>query len=369
MRKKIGILTFHDSINYGAVFQTYALQKTINEESANECEIIDYKCEKISGPLRLKRMMDNHSIKGIAKILIASGFYKLRNERFAEFRSKYCNLSKRTYNRGNISEANSGYDCFISGSDQIFNLSLTGNDYTYYLDFTEDDKTRIAYAASMGNFNFEGNPVEVSSLISRFDKISCREQVVVDGLKAKFGVEGCVALDPTFLLPLNCWIEMEEKIKVPEKFLLLYLVSPKEEYLNMASKIGISLNMPVYYINYTYKRTFKKNIVNMTDVSPERFLYLMHHASFVLTNSFHGTAMSVIYEKRFYVICDPEREAGNQRIFNILGKIGLNKRVIQLGEIPGSWDIDYSIKNESLPNLVEESIAFLKKSGVLDINE
>lgn len=364
---KVGILTFHESANYGAVLQAYALQKVINR--SNECEIVDYRSANISASHKLERMSKDKSIKGMLKKLLVYGFYEKRNARFQAFLEAHCHLSKERYTKDNIADANELYDCFVSGSDQILNLRLTANDYAFYLDFVEKGKMKVAYAASIGNYALREADGKAKDLLTAFDRISSREKSVSQEIEAYAGVASPVVLDPTFLLEKKNWEEIEEKIEVPDRFILLYFVSPEKEYFDYAVKFAEETNLPIYYINYSYKKYKSAKIRNLTDVSPGQFLYLIHKAAYVLTNSFHGTALSIGYEKQFYVILDSKREKGNQRMKNILSELDLTSCCATLdADISDVLNrtIDYSVKKERLPVKVAESLGYLSDSGVIE---
>lgn len=365
---KVGIITFHDSNNYGAALQAAALRKTISKY--HECEIIDYKCTKISGEEKIKVLENSKGIKNLIKKYLTLGYYKKKNLNFKSFLS-HNGVSNHTYNKDNINDANDVYDAFISGSDQVLNLNLTGNDYTYYLDFVNENKKKIGYATSLGSYRFDGNSIKAKQLLAHFDYMSCREPEVTHILKEECGVENVTTVvDPTLLLSKNDWLEMQEKYEHhPEKYILLYLISPEKRYFDFALSVSKQLNLPLLYICYSAKKYRNKQIKHLTDVSPSQFIYLINNSSFIVTNSFHGTALSSILEKDFVVIKDCSREKSNQRIDRILKITNLENKFIESPDDIDYASIDYSDRVERLKREKEKSLQFLQEAGMVVRNE
>lgn len=361
---KIGILTFHESNNYGAVLQAYALQKIINRY--NFCDLIDYRADAISAEGKIEKIRTSRGIKGVLKRILTLSYYENKNKNFKKFMKK-CHLSSRSYEAANIQDANQEYDCFITGSDQVFNLDLTHNDQIFYLDFVNAGKKRIAYAASLGSYQITKKDVAAIKLLEYMDNISCREPEAAKNVASLINRDVEIVLDPTLLLTKKEWMELEEILpNLPPKYILLYLISPKSIYFKLAIKIGRKLNLPILYINYSPKKWRNMRIKNLTDVTPEQFLFLIHNAEYIITNSFHGTAFSINYEKNFYVIQDMEKKRSNQRIERLLHILKLENRMIQNVEEVGKQSINYDDRRKRLLKEKENSIRFLKKAGVLD---
>ena len=127
--ERIGILTFHEADNQGAVLQAYALQ-TFLTMSGKKAEIINYSCAEV--------MRTKHAKKsdGRLKYILMTAYYRMKGLKFDSFRKKRLALSK-PYDSGNITYACNKYNAIIAGSDQIWNLECSGNDYAYFLDFAD----------------------------------------------------------------------------------------------------------------------------------------------------------------------------------------------------------------------------------------
>ncbi len=176
--KRIGILTFHRAINYGACLQAYALKKYIKDQG-NECDIIDYHCPAIEDFYNRVFLWEDSFKTKIKKVLTWS-IQKKRNIRFKQFIEKNLLDAKfgDGYNKNNISETNELYDSFITGSDQVWSPFCTGGDLTYFLDFVKDSIKCNSYAACVGiaSDTFLKSQ-EVVSNLKRFNHISVREEI------------------------------------------------------------------------------------------------------------------------------------------------------------------------------------------------
>lgn len=125
-----GVITFHKAINYGAVLQTYALQKFICDKGI-QCEVIDYDCEAFKDNYKPFKIY-NKNLKGLVSALVQYPYKKRKIKKFNDFRKNHINISSTVYTRGNIENSNNIYDKFIVGSDQVWNYNLTDFDETYF---------------------------------------------------------------------------------------------------------------------------------------------------------------------------------------------------------------------------------------------
>lgn len=304
---KIGILTFHNADNYGAVLQCYALQEKLKElHPDDEVFVIDYKCHKIVNSyiprFNFKRPWD------IWRYLKT----KKKCNKFQQFRKKYLNLSTDDF---------SFYDMIYYGSDQIWNSILTDHDLNYFgKDFSGK---KIAYAASDGNeMNYD---TEVCDLLNQFSKISCREKTLTEKLQnLDIKPPLTTVCDPVFLLSKDNWLKIAELPK-DENYVLAYKVSDNSNFDNEAEKLGQRLGKKVIQIVYVKPLRkllyFRQNFAE--SISPEQFVGLFAKADFVLTTSFHGTAFSVIFDKPFFVLAFNKR---TERIIDLLSILGIEDR-------------------------------------------
>ena len=147
MKNKIGILTFYNTTNYGALLQMFALYKSV-EKMGKPVEIIRYYCEAVEERENLK-ITKAKSIKGIIKSIILKKPNSDKQKRFREFEKQNFCFSHELYNYNTIKEIGKEYNSLIVGSDQVWNTKLTGGDYEFFLENVED-VSKNSYAASFG---------------------------------------------------------------------------------------------------------------------------------------------------------------------------------------------------------------------------
>lgn len=345
---KTGILTFHDCINYGALLQAYALWKTAGRLTG-AAEVIDYKNPRITTRMQIERDLKDRSVKGIAKRMLTVPFRQRKNALFEEFAKKQGMLSAQSYDRQTVEQCDGEYDAILFGSDQIWNLTLTGGDENYYGAFAKKSR-KIAYAASVGGYDLESDLARTGGMLRGFSALSTRENRDRALIEDKCGLKVRQVLDPTFLLKKEEWLALQEKIDVPQKYILLYLISPVKEDFAYAKALGRRTGLPVLYINYSYRR--EAGVKNLRAVAPGQFLYLLNHAQYVVTNSFHGTALSINLEKDFYCQMPARKEKSNVRAGEILSRCGLEKRIVRDGDVivpeaVENWDVVRSRLDEA----------------------
>lgn len=318
---KIGILTFHRANNIGAVLQASALQNFLEEY--DDCEIIDFVPNSNVSSFRiLKKIL--HIVKFVVTLPFNYLIYK-REKKFKDYRNKYFRLSEKIYyGDRDIFSRPPEYDLLISGSDQIFNMELTGNSLAYYLNFTSDSK-KVSYASSFGRKNIsEAEKKAVTSELTKFDAISVRERSAGNIIKELINVEPELVLDPVFLIT-DCWnSRCNEKLSLPEKYIFVYSMENTAVMKNTVLSVKNKYSLPVIFVsgNSDYSVSF-----GSADKScgPAEFLRYIRDAEVVVTNSFHGTAFSIIFEKNFICVAHSGR---NTRLENIMEIIGEKDKLI-----------------------------------------
>lgn len=332
--KKIATLTFHRAINYGAVLQCYALQRSI-EKLGCASEVIDYR----SGFLEaLHNPHDISKYKSVLHYLYAvlkNRVKKDNRKAFADFREKYIKLS-RPCGRKDIKSAADLYDAVIVGSDQVWNYKCTGFDETYFLDFLTDGSKKYSYAASIG-IRLDSDEIrgKYKNLLSDFSVLSVREAQGRDELEA-IGLSAEVSLDPTLLLSAGEWRALEERPKIKTgKYVLVYAITATPAIFKIAEKISEKYGLRILYINEFLFN--KRGVKNISKISPGEWLWLFDNAEYIVTNSFHGTAFSINFKKQFYAEPLPVKTNVNSRISDLLDLLGLKGRIIKNPD-----DIDFS---------------------------
>lgn len=360
---KIGILTFHDADNYGAVLQAYSLKEYIKKNiDGCKVEIVNYKSQEILNGSKLVSI-DNTSIKNSVISILRSIVYLptsiSKKNKFKKFRQDYLDLSSKSYLD---SKQISGYDLYVVGSDQVWNTDIIGNDTTYFLDFKAEYSKGISYAASLGRNELDNSKINNISKISKnFDFISVREESSIKEIKKITSKEVINTLDPTLITSQQLWSKIISCSSKNEKYVLVYMLSMNEEVLKIASRISKMLGIDVWYINNSYKKN-KYGFKNIRKVGPKEFLDLFKNASFVVTNSFHGTTFSIIFNKNFITV--PHLTRGN-RMKDLLKKLQLQDRIVtNSNEIRDDYKIhiDYTKVEYLLREAQKQSTYYLLNS-------
>lgn len=317
--KKIGILTFHNVLNYGAILQTYALQKSISKNNAAEVNIVDYRSLILTYNYSYKKLL-NRPLTLIPKALILHRKKKV----FSNFMRTYLNLSEVKYNKFNIKDANKNYDVFIVGSDQVWNYNITYNDTTYLLDFSDEGK-KYSYAASIGLSKIETEYEQTYfDHLSKFNNISVRElegqKIIENQLKLS---KSRVNVDPTLLLGNKEWDELTSQRKIKERYILVYTIKYSKELISIANRIAKENGCKVVFIS----SRILKDVKSVSNPSVNEFLSLFKYAEFTIVNSFHGTIFSIIFQKKFIVEL-AYKDGRNSRIVNLLSKCDISDRIL-----------------------------------------
>ncbi|MDD4320858.1 MAG: polysaccharide pyruvyl transferase family protein [Acidaminococcaceae bacterium] len=356
---KIGILTFHDADNYGAVLQAYALKETI-KKIEEDVEILNY-----------KRQVSSRNIILLIKSILSTLMYlypprSIRKIKFTKFRNKYMDISKDTFfNSAEIK----GKDIYVVGSDQVWNSEITNYDEAYFLKFCRGHEKKIAYAASIGKDILKHEEKKfLKNNVSNIDYISVREDSAVKIIRDFIEKKVTHVLDPTLLADRDIWDRLICENKNRSNYLLVYRLTDNEEVLRVAELIAKKLKLKVLYIDnlalskncLIRKRRYKFR--DIKGVGPIDFITLFKNASFVVTNSFHGTAFSIVFNKDFITI---PHETRGTRMISLLKLLKLDHRLITNSkQLTDDYplNIDYQIPNKLLEREREKSIAFLKNA-------
>lgn len=357
---KLGIITFHRARNYGAVLQAYALNKA-TQDLGFDSEVIDYRYNKVEKDYLLFKSKNK---KKIIKDIINYPIKKTKWKKFDDFIQKNVKTSDRVYvSEKDFKEANKIYDCYLTGSDQVFNLKMTDNDKNYFLDFVEDSTKKNSYAASFGQKELPEEKKEIyKNLLSDFNQISVRENdaiVLVDDLISK---KARIDVDPSFLLNKEQWEKISAKPKVKDKYILLFVMQKNDTIFKFAEELSRTTGYKIIFISEGYKRLL--NAKHKRTVSPEEWLGYFLNAEYIVTNSFHGLAFSINFNKKFFVEYQKPPATGNSRLETILKEYKLQERLIKDGKNDAiNHDIDWEYVNSKLNENKKKSIDYLKGLG------
>lgn len=370
MNEKIGILTFHKSINYGSVLQSWALSRVISKRFV--VEIIDYEPQNYEFLYANYRQWNSwNNIKYNLKRMPLSSALNNQRQLFKKFRDEQLPLSRKKYNYNNGCDIKEEYKGIVVGSDQVWNIRAKDCDPIFFLPFNYSGN-KVSYACSINDTDYtEKNlPSNLASEIFDFDFISIREESGKNKLEQFIAKQKKVytLLDPTLLCNSSEYDSLLNDRIVDGKYIFLYNVWTSEAGIQAAKFLSEKLNMPVYTImtasNVKEINLLKKSgiLVDTVRTSPSDFLNFFKYASYIVTESFHGTAFSLIFEKPF--VCVSNR-TNDERLNNILTLVGLKDRYMKLGELQTydlKQEIDYEIVTEKKAKRTGECIELLYKA-------
>lgn len=359
---KVALITIHAASNQGACLQAYALQETIIQNFGIEAEILDYHCKKAE---EVDYIFNIHAIRSF-KTFISQFVYVhrkyIRNQKFKNFRKKFMHLSERYYQTNQMEDLTDQYDVFCVGSDQVWNPNITGSDTAYLLDFITDNNKKVSYASSFGTDCLDSNMKKIyTQELNHFSCIGVRENTAKKLVQEMTGKCAEVVLDPTLLLTKKQWIGLEKKVSVPSSYILVYQIRKSSDLSNYAIQLSKKECIPVLKISDSYLP--EKGIKHLKGIGPSEFLFLMANAEWIVTNSFHGTAFAVNFNKDFFVELSPEKLNGNSRIIDFLATIGLESRIIKNRDfLDGYTEIDWNLVNQKLELERRGSVNYLRQA-------
>lgn len=351
-KNKVGVITIHDADNYGSDLQAYATQKAV-ENLGYESYIIDHVCKKISSEYGIKRILAQKGIK--SKLETVLRVLTLRNSRkkFIEFRKNNYRLVKEDFDQEEFKK-------IIVGSDQVFNYKITGMDKAYFLDFVKDNDKKVAFSSSFGISKIpEDLKKEYSDCLNKFKHIAVREKQAINIIKDLTGKEVPLVLDPTFLIPKNDW---DAVCNMPYKetgYIVCYQIAHSKTLVDFAEELAKKTGKKIISIQGSLRQRF--NAKYIWNAGPAEYVGLIKNADYVVTNSFHGTAFSINFNKKFFTELLPSFEKTNSRLESILDLFGLRERQIINGKNDNMLaEINYEPVNKILNDKRKESLEILK---------
>ena len=345
---KIGILTFHDAINYGAVLQAQALCSTVGGFDNVECEIINYECKNIEEMYRTKS--GNVLVQKIKSL-----YQKIKRNAFKKYLRNNSLLSMRVF-RQTIKKFALKYDAVIVGSDQVWNRGITGGDPSFLLDFCDEKTIKASYAASFGNFEVTEKDVQNYQCLAKFNGLSVREPKGQKIIKNIIGREAEIHIDPTFLKDQTYWRQCAKAPKYTRKYIFIYAMGNTTRIQKAAKMLHEKTGYDIYYMGDFKLKEGKK----LSYVTPAEWLGLFDRAEMILTNSFHGTAFSIIFRKNFFVDLGKIGNAiHNDRAANLLKLFGLENQVVENVGILYNRTPDWKCLEERITIQKEKALSYL----------
>lgn len=364
----IKTLTCHNVYNYGASLQAFALQEYL-KQAGHLVEIIDYLPPYMDKAYRVRFDLYNVSksskyYKYVEKMPFLNYLFIMRNfiqhlikmfrqrnrkKAFDSFTKSKLQLTGQHYTTyEELSNSNMSADVFIVGSDQVWNpLFNNGRDPSFFLEFISKKKKKISYAASFGVSKLDADDSQNISLwLKDFSWISVRESTGVK-LLYDMNISADHVIDPVFLLSPDKWrlLCKESMFDYPSGYILVYNLGAISDEIRHCAKtlashkgfkiIAVEDCKEIKYADFSFK-----------DCGPTDFVKLISNASYVVTNSFHATAFSLIFNKEFFVYI---KNTTISRISDVLSMVNLSERMNTVDlELSISWDNVNRMLNDAI---------------------
>lgn len=362
---KIEIITMHAARNYGAVLQTYALQKYL-EDLGNIVTVIDYKRKSQTNIGYIFTINNKYKKNLFYKIayLLKTIVPKIKTTiLFKKFVKRKIKLSSKEFlSKDEFLNSEHNADIYCVGSDQVWNpRANNGYDEMYFFDGLKEKK-KISYASSIGVYDLNNQELtDLKKYLSGFSFVSFREKSSINILK-NIGIDDAKnVLDPTLLLNRDQWMKFSSNDSYSEKYLLVYYFGNSNEIMKVAKKIATERGLRIRRISVGFEKIKNDDIVDRF-ITPEKFISLLLNADFVLTNSFHGTVFSINFEKDFFVYPTTEHNARFESAFDIFDLKSRNLREEENDYLINNLNIDFNPVRQILLNERNSSYEYIRKA-------
>lgn len=361
---KIDSITIHRNCNYGSVLQTYATQKTL-EDLGFECETIDFirQLDTKSGALkRLKnksrKLSKNPVLLLGAKAVMLISYIK-KEKTFNQFLNRYIHLSSESYySNEELKKKLPKADAYCTGSDQIWNSFWNeGVESAYYLDFVPDDAFCFSYASSIGQRIEAAEKRAISKMLQKYRYISVRESQSIASLNEIDVKDVVQVLDPTLYRTNELWTQLASDKFKKRKYVVTYNLHHDKKLDAFANSLAKEKGLELLNISYNWHDVIRPGKLVWCP-SVEEYLGLIRDAEYVIADSFHATAFSIQFHKKF-ISFYPEK--ASMRIRDILKKLDISQRGTEgnpdLKDIEA--DIDYNAVDKLLNKYREQDKKYL----------
>lgn len=378
--KKVGIVTnYHSTGNYGALLQAYALNKAINSFPNFECKTLDLYIDNFDGSKmsryikKIKRGQISEFAsdinKDVRKLIIRK---KVVSRRTALNQFRNAIPHTETIRISDCERISEEFDILVCGSDQIWRPTFENTLVKpYWLEGFSEKIKKVSYAASMGIDSLPEKLVpEAKEYLIKFRHIAVREERAEVYLKEVTGRQDIVTvIDPVFLLTRKQWEEVEENDINMKSYILVYMIHGNDKLLKDITDFAARKKLKILsfpYMAYYYKmRDHRFGDIHDFESTPNHFLGLIKNAEYVITDSFHATAFSIIYHKKFFV--SGANTKAISRIQNLLSKLRLDELLLPFDQadfdrLDENSDVDWDQVDKLIENERNYGIKYLDSS-------
>lgn len=373
---KVSILTQPLHTNYGGTLQAFALQHVLKGLGCQPITINYRKTKPVINPFRLILSRVKQRVFN-GKVIYSFTDDDILNisKHHNNFIAKHIKYTTAIYSIDELSDffSSSNFDAVIVGSDQTWRPRYSPRIDSFFLDFLSPNKKikKIAYASSFGTDDWEFTDEQTSrfsKLLRSFDSVSVRENSAVTLCSEHLGVLPEHVLDPTLLLDKDVYLELINNFEPKGKGKVFnYVLDKSQEKRDIIKNVCDLLGKDFFA---TYPEHSEKEVRKIKDYSEyiyppiEEWIRSFYDADFVITDSFHGTVFSLIFNKPFISIGNESR--GKARFISLLSMFNLENRLIshpdEINSVLIHEPIDFDIVNLKLAELKQQSFSFLKSS-------
>lgn len=368
-KKSIRILSYQNAQNFGALLQAYGLQLTFKQLGFVDVKFLNYNPKYLSDRYLVFKWRTLVPSSINPKHIIGH-YINLPFSILNQIRRNYkLNLSRKRLIKQTSKELHTiddiegiNCDCLVCGSDQIWSTWLTGSpDEVFYAGGKYNGKPySFSYAPSTELSTFENEQfVEtIKCYLDNFDSISVREESVQTILKKLTGKDISLCVDPTILCGTEAYDEISVQNEIGKKYILVYAYNNKDTLIqNIIKTIPNYHDFEIHYISFVcsdFRNMFSHTF--HAEISVEQFVSLFKYADYVVTNSFHGLAFSLLFQKDFVVAYEQGKSA---RVESLLKQIGRLDKLVKFAN-DAKWEkMDYTDINKKLQQIRNNSRDFI----------
>ena len=356
--KKVAIITLYDELNIGNKLQNYAVQTFFSEMGYDVKTILHWEMYSFSFRQILEQICRVIGFPRRRSHILR--MKKLRRNKFVAFTKKYLKLGE-TVNIKHIPESfKEKYDYFVTGSDQVWhNWTDTAEEVDFYMLSFAEQKQRVAFAPSFGKSNITSFKEKYIEGLKGFRELSCREETGADLISELSGKKAEVLLDPTMLIDRKHWEDLEKQPNwLTGNYLLVYSLGDRSAKINelIESISKLEKLKIVDLLNIDLKDQFVSG--------PDEFVYLVHHAKCVITDSFHACVFSVLFHTDFIVFDRDTSDTAKMtsRIDTLLGKFNLQDRKFNNSSFDNRHNADFGIVECVIEREKQRAKQFIEKA-------
>lgn len=355
--RKVGIITWHYYANFGSVLQAYALQEAIRKLGC-DAEFLNYHNPRFGRP--------NHT-KDVVRLLLHCSLGRfLKRFRYDRlyFSHKYLHQGKLVTDEKQLAPLSRIYDTIVCGSDQIW----APNCYNpvYFAAFAGEGTRKVSYAASVGLNSIPADLVpKYKTHLESFHVVSVRETEGKELLRKTCGIDATVVLDPTLLHDASFYQNIEQPVEgVSGKYLFCYFLNKEHTYRERVERYAREHGLQI--VGVSDRKDDASWMNRLTNITAGHFIWLIHHAEMVLTDSYHSSIFSLFFHKDFRTFvrfAEDSPICQNSRIRQLQEYFGDSMRVLGLhDDIGESGPVSFDIFERRLKELRIQSLDFLKNA-------